>query len=44
MVLFDICSGKGFTALLLSKAFPLARVVMIDSDAVMNTRSDLTQF
>lgn len=37
MVLFDVCSGKGFTALLLSHAFPAARVIMIDSDIVMNT-------
>ena len=35
-VLFDVCSGKGFTALMLSHAFPAARVVMIDSDPVMN--------
>jgi len=36
--LFDVCSGKGFTAMMLAHAFPQARVIMIDSDEVMDIR------
>eukprot|EP01119_Soliformovum_irregulare_P021194 TRINITY_DN7009_c0_g1_i1.p1 TRINITY_DN7009_c0_g1~~TRINITY_DN7009_c0_g1_i1.p1 ORF type:complete len:298 (-),score=59.22 TRINITY_DN7009_c0_g1_i1:3-896(-) len=36
IVLFDVCSGKGFSSILLSFRFPNARIHMIDSCKVMN--------
>eukprot|EP00727_Mastigamoeba_balamuthi_P004962 m51a1_g14464 hypothetical protein (308) ;mRNA; r:664299-665549 len=34
--LFDVCSGKGYTAVFLSGAYPRARVHMLDRDKKMN--------
>eukprot|EP01111_Echinosteliopsis_oligospora_P012382 TRINITY_DN4222_c0_g1_i1.p1 TRINITY_DN4222_c0_g1~~TRINITY_DN4222_c0_g1_i1.p1 ORF type:complete len:222 (+),score=48.56 TRINITY_DN4222_c0_g1_i1:35-700(+) len=37
-VLFDICSGKGYTACLLSKLFPEMQIYMVDKDKKMNVK------
>jgi hypothetical protein len=36
IVIFDVCSGKGFTSVLLSLHFPKARIYMIDKCTKMN--------
>jgi ubiquinone/menaquinone biosynthesis C-methylase UbiE len=36
LVLFDVCSGRGITAVLLSFWFPWARIVMLDSNGAMD--------
>ena len=36
MVFFDLCSGKGFTSVLLAHRYPKARVLMFDKNAKMN--------
>lgn len=36
IVIFDLCSGKGFTSVLLSLHFPKARIYMVDKCTKMN--------
>jgi len=36
VVLFDVCSGKGYAATLLSFIFPTLKIFMIDKDTKMN--------
>ena len=38
VVIFDLCSGKGFTSLLLAHRYPKARVFMVDKCAKMNLK------
>ena len=36
LILFDLCSGRGFVSIVLASEFPNARVFMIDNDTTMN--------
>jgi hypothetical protein len=36
VVFFDLCSGKGFTSILLAHRYPKARVLMFDKNEKMN--------
>lgn len=38
VVFFDLCSGKGFTSILLAHRYPKARVLMFDKNEKMNLR------
>lgn len=38
VVLFDLCSGKGFTSIFLSHRYPKARILMFDFDRKMNLK------
>lgn len=38
IVFFDLCSGKGFTSILLAHRYPKARVLMFDKNEKMNLR------